>query len=77
MRLINQLKEEQCRHNKKHDQAGKKCIISKRFIQYCPLCFTAYGKKGAQATEHKQYKAYCRHLVDNSCITELKKLNGS
>ena len=76
MRLINHLEEKQRRHNKKHDQSTKKCVVCKRFIKDSTLCFAAYGKKSAQATEHKQYKTYSRYLVDNCCVAELKKLNG-
>ena len=76
MRLINHLEEKQCRHNKQHDQPCKKCVVSKHFIKDGTLCFTAYGKKGTQATEHKQYKTYSGYLVNNCCIAELKKLNG-
>ena len=77
MRSINHLEQKQYCHNKKHDQACKKCVFCKDFIKDGTLCFAAYGKKGTQATEHKQYKTYRRYLVDNCCIAELKELNGS
>lgn len=76
-RSINHLKEKQRRHNKKYDQSRQECIVSNGFIEYSTVCFTAYGKKCKQATEHKQYKTYSRYLVDNCSIAEFKKLNGS